>query len=103
MLLQGCADVDHLAIHPGAGKALRQGLLERSQVRAFAVRASGASSWKRVPGRQAGQLVGDLLGALGLDGLPAARAVRRAQAGIEHAQVIQHLGHRAQRWSAGCG
>ena len=53
---------------------------------------TGASTWNRRPGLHLEHLVDDLLRGLLGDDLAAGRAVRRAGAGVEQAQVVVDLG-----------
>jgi hypothetical protein len=89
---QAFGQLDHLPIHTRAGVALVQGLAQRLHVRALASARQRGQQLEAPAGGQVGQLVGDLLGRLRLDGLAALRAVRCAQPSEQHAQVIQHLG-----------
>ena len=97
-------DAVHLAVHRHAREALVADVVEHVTVLALAVAHHGGQHQEPCALGHGQHPVGDLLHALPGDLHPAHRAVRRADARIQHAQVVVDLGdggHGRPRVAAG--
>ena len=91
------AELAHLAVDAHAGEALAAQVLEELGVLALAVEDHGGEHQRASALRALEDLVGHLVGGLALDHAPALRAVRRAHAREEQAQVVVDLCDGAHR------
>jgi len=92
---QALGQVDRLAVDAGARGPVGQRLPEHLHMGALAVVDDRRQELHARACGEGGDLVGNLLRALRLDGSAALRAVGHADARVEHAQVIEDLGDRA--------
>ena len=98
------AELAHLAVDAHAGEALAAQVFEELGVLALAVEHHRGEHESAAPLRALEDLVCHLVGGLPLDDAPALRAVRRAHAGEQQAQVVVDLrdgAHRGARVSRG--
>ena len=86
------AEVDELAVDPGAGEALLRELLEQALVLALAAAHDRREHLEARALLELEHAVDDLLRRLAGDDPAAVRAVRHADAGVEQAQVVVDLG-----------
>jgi hypothetical protein len=93
--LRHVGGVDRLAVDAKAHVALRLHLLEQLDELALAIAHDRGEHHQSRPGRQGQRRVDHLADALGLQRQTVVRAVRRAGAGEEQAQVVVDLGDRA--------
>ena len=88
-------EFDHRAVDDRADKALLPRRLEDFPELSLAPAHERREHFNARAGGPVENGIGDLAGALPLDGAPAVRTVRRASSRVEQSQVVVDLGHRS--------
>jgi hypothetical protein len=95
--LRRLGELDQLTVDDGADETLLARILEQIAELTFPTADERREDFDAGPFGVAKHGVGDLSGALPLDGATTVRAVRRARAGVEQAQVVVDFGDGADR------